>query len=37
MWETWHALNHAMEHGDNDIFCIATGKGTSVNEIYQAL
>jgi UDP-glucose 4-epimerase len=27
----------AMEHGDNDIFCIATGKGTSVNEIYQAL
>jgi len=27
----------AMEHGDNDIFCIATGKGTSVNEIYHAL
>jgi UDP-glucose 4-epimerase len=27
----------AMEHGDNDIFCIATGKGTSVNEIYEAL
>src|ERR1700693_3319166 len=27
----------ALEHGDNDIFCIGTGKGTSVNEIYQAL
>ncbi|TMD59297.1 MAG: SDR family NAD(P)-dependent oxidoreductase [Chloroflexi bacterium] len=29
----------AMEpgHGDNDIFCIATGKGTSVNEIYNLL
>ena len=23
--------------GDNDIFCIATGKGTSVNEIYHLL
>lgn len=23
--------------GDNDIFCIATGKGTSVNEIYNVL
>ena len=27
----------ALDHGDNDIFCIATGKGTSVNEIYRAL
>jgi len=27
----------AFERGDNDIFCIATGKGTSVNTIYQTL
>lgn len=27
----------ALDHGDNDIFCIATGKGTAVNEIYRAL
>jgi UDP-glucose 4-epimerase len=27
----------AMEHGDNDIFCIGTGKGTSVHEIYYTL
>src|SRR5216683_3306712 len=27
----------ALEQGDNDIFCIGTGKGTSVNEIYRAL
>src|SRR5438876_4032763 len=27
----------ALDHGDNDIFCIATGKGTSVNEIYRTL
>ena len=27
----------ALEHGDNDYFCIGTGKGTSVNELYQAL
>lgn len=27
----------ALEHGDNDIFCIGTGKGTSVNEIYHDL
>lgn len=27
----------AFERGDNQIMCIATGKGTSVNEIYQAL
>ncbi len=27
----------ALTRGDNDIFCIATGKGTSVNEIYRAL
>ena len=27
----------ALDYGDNDIFCIATGKGTSVNEIYRAL
>jgi UDP-glucose 4-epimerase len=25
----------AVDRGDNDIFCIATGKGTSVNEIYR--
>jgi UDP-glucose 4-epimerase len=27
----------ALDHGDNDIFCIGTGKGTSVNELYHAL
>jgi UDP-glucose 4-epimerase len=27
----------AFERGDNDIFCIATGEGTSVNEIYRTL
>ncbi|HEY6408349.1 MAG TPA: NAD-dependent epimerase/dehydratase family protein [Ktedonobacteraceae bacterium] len=27
----------AMERGDNAIFCIGTGKGTSVHEIYHAL
>ncbi len=27
----------ALEQGDNQIFCIGTGKGTSVNEIYRAL
>ena len=27
----------ALDHGDNDIFCIGTGKGTSVNEIYRTL
>jgi UDP-glucose 4-epimerase len=27
----------ALEKGDNNIFCIATGKGTSVNAIYDAL
>lgn len=27
----------ALDHGDNDIFCIGTGKGTSVNELYEAL
>jgi UDP-glucose 4-epimerase len=27
----------ALARGDNDIFCIATGKGTSVNEIYRML
>ena len=27
----------AIDRGDNDIFCIATGKGTSVNEIYRDL
>ena len=27
----------AFDHGDNDIFCIGTGKGTSVNQIYAAL
>ncbi len=27
----------ALDAGDNDIFCIATGKGASVNELYAAL
>lgn len=27
----------ALERGDNDIFCIGTGVGTSVNAIYEAL
>jgi UDP-glucose 4-epimerase len=27
----------AMEHGDNDIFCIGTGRGASVNELYNTL
>jgi UDP-glucose 4-epimerase len=27
----------AIEHGDNDIFCIGTGSGVSVNELYDAL
>lgn len=27
----------ALDHGDNDIFCIGTGQGTSVNAIYKAL
>src|SRR5215469_3006626 len=27
----------ALDHGSDDTFCIATGKGTSVNEIYRAL
>src|SRR5438132_14367008 len=27
----------ALDHGDNDIFCIGTGEGTSVNELYRAL
>src|SRR5215467_14660073 len=27
----------ALDHDDSDTFCIATGKGTSVNEIYRAL
>jgi UDP-glucose 4-epimerase len=27
----------AFEHGDNDIFCIGTGRGASVNELYDAL
>jgi UDP-glucose 4-epimerase len=27
----------AIEQGENDIFCIATGKGTSVNELYSTL
>jgi len=27
----------ALDSGDNYIFCIGTGKGTSVNEIYRAL
>src|SRR5947207_8711194 len=27
----------ALKSGDNDIFCIGTGKGTSVNEIYKTL
>ncbi|MGZ3628033.1 MAG: NAD-dependent epimerase/dehydratase family protein [Ktedonobacteraceae bacterium] len=27
----------AMEHSENDIFCIGTGKGASVNELYNIL
>jgi UDP-glucose 4-epimerase len=27
----------ALDHYDNDTFCIGAGKGTSVNELYQAL
>ena len=27
----------ALDRGDNDIFCIATGKGASVNELYRIL
>jgi UDP-glucose 4-epimerase len=32
-----HANLIALDRGDNDIFCIGTGKGTSVNEIYKVL
>ncbi len=32
-----HANLLAIDHGDNDIFCVATGHGTSVNEIYRIL
>lgn len=27
----------AIEHGDNDIFCLGTGRAASVNELYQVL
>jgi UDP-glucose 4-epimerase len=27
----------ALDHGDNDIFCVGTGQGTSVNALYKAL
>ena len=27
----------AIEHGDNDIFCVGTGRGASVNELYDIL
>jgi UDP-glucose 4-epimerase len=27
----------AIEHGDNDIFCLGTGRTASVNELYQVL
>lgn len=27
----------ALERGDNEIFCIGTGRGTSVNQIYETL
>src|SRR6266851_3635263 len=27
----------ALEHGENDIFCIGTGRGASVNELYRIL
>ena len=27
----------AIEQGENDIFCVGTGKGTSVNELYNTL
>jgi len=32
-----HASLLALDYGDNDIFCIGTGTGTSVNELYQTL
>lgn len=32
-----HASLLALDGGDNDIFCIATGTATSVNELYRAL
>src|SRR5579884_3966845 len=32
-----HANLLAIDHGDNDIFSVATGHGTSVNEIYRIL
>lgn len=27
----------ALDHGDNEILCLGTGKGTSVNELYEKL
>jgi UDP-glucose 4-epimerase len=27
----------AFDQGDNDIFCVGTGSGTSVNELYRIL
>ena len=27
----------ALEHGENDIFCLGTGRGVSVNELYNTL
>jgi UDP-glucose 4-epimerase len=27
----------ALDHGDNEIFCIGTGRGASVNELYRVL
>ncbi|HLX55678.1 MAG TPA: SDR family NAD(P)-dependent oxidoreductase [Ktedonobacteraceae bacterium] len=27
----------ALDHGDNEIFCVGTGRGASVNELYRAL
>ena len=32
-----HANLLALDHGDNDIFCIGTGRPVSVNEIYHEL
>ncbi len=32
-----HANLLALDRGDNDVFCIGTGEGASVNELYRAL
>lgn len=35
--DTARASLLALDHGDNEILCVGTGKGTSVNELYQKL